>query len=152
MCFLLYAGTRTPLPRKEFQQDAPAISVLPLTDHDAAIKNHFSKPEVQYIGSTSGCGCDFPHAMFQSGGWPEIAYVQEDDWLPETRAAHRKNCETLVALLRTANEEVVELYGVWEGEYDAKAESREAIPLERILAADFFFKERGFYTVRVESA
>jgi len=39
-------------------------------------KAHFRSPEVQYIVSTSGCGCDFPHATLQNGEWPEIEYLE----------------------------------------------------------------------------
>lgn len=31
----------------------------------------------QYVGSSSGCGCDFPHATFQGWGWPERDYQPE---------------------------------------------------------------------------
>ena len=155
MCFVLYAGTTSPIPRKKWDKgerhisltaiDAPALSVEPLTDRDASVKVHFSNPEVQYIGSTSGCGCDFPHAMFQDFGWPEIGYVeyldQDDDAL--LRGA-------LVSLLRASGEKVVELYGIWDGEFDRPPEAQENIALEEILAPHFHFKERGFYKVAIE--
>ena len=60
-----------PLPLRKFDKDSNDLPVEALTERDAAIKQHFSTPEVQYIGSSSSCGCAFPHAMFQNGGWPE---------------------------------------------------------------------------------
>jgi len=53
------------------------LSVESLTDWDAPIKAHFSSPELQYIGSTSSCGCAIPHAMFHNFGWPEMEFQEE---------------------------------------------------------------------------
>jgi hypothetical protein len=52
------------------------LSVEPLTSRDAVMNRHFTSPEVQYVGFTSNWGCDFPHATFQNGGWPEIDYQE----------------------------------------------------------------------------
>ena len=96
MCFVLYAGTVKPLPRSAFNPEAPAVWVTSLTEHDAAIRAHFSKPEVQYIGSTSQCGCDFPHAILQNGDWPEIEVATAFERNP----SEKPNREALAALLR----------------------------------------------------
>src|ERR1700751_2909318 len=115
MCFVLYVGTSNPLPRRKFDKDSLDLSVESLSERDAAIKQYFTKPEVQYIGSTSGCGCDFPHATLQNGTWPEIGYSDgPEEELPERVASDRHNRRALVDLLRAANEKVVELYGVWD--------------------------------------
>ena len=58
------------MPRKEWRNDVPELSVKALSERESPISTHFSKPEVQCIGSTSDCGCDFPHVMFQNGEWP----------------------------------------------------------------------------------
>src|SRR5271168_4476954 len=110
MCFLLYAGTAKPLPRSEWKKEAPAISVQPLTDDEAAIRAHFSTAELQHIGSTSCCGCDFPNLIYQKGGWPAYS---EEDLTPEQIESDRFNLESLAALLQSSGEEVVELYGLW---------------------------------------
>jgi hypothetical protein len=65
MCFVLYAGTTKLLSSRAWQKDAPELSVQSLSGRDAAIREHFSNPEVQHIGSTSGCGCDFPNVALQ---------------------------------------------------------------------------------------
>src|SRR5579862_1898209 len=119
MCFVLYAGTTNPLPRRKFDKDSTELPVEELTERDAAIKQHFGTPEVQYIGSSSRCGCDFPHAMFQNGGWPEIEFKEppQDELDREREITERRNCEGLVALLQTTGDEVVELYGVWDGDF-----------------------------------
>src|SRR6185437_15681541 len=145
MCFVLYARTIKPLPRSAFNPEAPAVWVTSLTEHDAAIKVHFSKPEVQYIGSTSQCGCDFPHATLQNGGWPEIEVAT----IFERDPNEKPNREALVALLESSGEPTIELYGLWDGDFSETPKAREAIPLSRILDPGFLFKEQGFYTVQI---
>ncbi|HJT71162.1 MAG TPA: hypothetical protein VJ731_13265 [Terriglobales bacterium] len=142
---MLYAGTLKALPRKAWQKAAPDLSVASLAEHDATVKAHFDSPEVQSIGSTASCGCDFPCVTLQSGGWP--GFDSDED--PEQVATERYNREALVRLLRSAHEQTVELYCVWFGDFGTPPLAREEILLTRILDADFRFKERGFYLVRI---
>jgi len=146
MCFVLYAGTSNPIPRKEWRDNTPDLSVQPLSERENAVAAHFNEPQVQYIGSTSQCGCDFPHVMFQNGGWP---WFDDDEVDVEREASDRYNREGLVALLRQTGEATVELYGVWDGNFTPPA-IREEIYLDAILEHDFRFKEQGFYTVTVQ--
>ena len=55
------------------------------------------------------------------------------------------NRQALFALLRTLNEGVAEIYGVWAGDYEAPL-IRETVALPRLGDPDFFFKERAFYS------
>jgi hypothetical protein len=144
MCFHLYAGTSKPIPRRSFRQEFPDISVSSLTEHDGAIRAHFGASEVQYVGSTSCCGCDFPSLMYQNGGWPAWPPVETDE---EQLASGRHNRQLLVGLLRSTGEADVELYGVWEGDFAKEPRIREDIPITSILMDEFYFKERGFYRV-----
>lgn len=146
MCFLLYAATNEPIPRKEWIQDAPDISVQSLKGDEELIKAHFSKPEVQNIGSTSCCGCDFPSAMLQNGGWPEIEFSEKDD---EQKKNEQLNMEGLVSLLRNVKDDYFELYGVWAGDYAETPAAHEEISVQDMLDPHFCFKERGFYRVRL---
>lgn len=148
MCFMLYAGTTNPLPREEWNKDAPNLCVKALEERDAAIVTHFSYPEVQYIGSTSGCGCDFPHVTLTRGEWVGYPEIEVDD--PQWAADERINREALVALFRESGEKAVELYGVWlsnDVDLAKPAHVREDITLMRILEPTFRFRERGFYRV-----
>jgi hypothetical protein len=147
MCFVLYAGTAKPLPRRTWNKQAPDLSIASLTDRDVAIKAHFSKPEVQHIGSTSGCSCDFPFVMLQKGQWPFFEELENKD--PKQAATDRYNRESLVALLRASGGETVELYGVWDGDFAKMPRAKEDVPLERLLESDFRFKEQGFYRVKM---
>ena len=49
MCFVLYAGTSKPMPRKEWSNDAPDLSVQVLTERESPIAAHFSKPTVHRL-------------------------------------------------------------------------------------------------------
>jgi hypothetical protein len=152
MCFVLYAGTTCALPRKAFDKDAPQLSIESLTENDAAIKQYFANPEVQYIGSTSGCGCDFPHVILQNGEWPTIDDPEKDELDIARDISDRRNQEALVALLRTTKDQMVELYGVWDGgneAFDKPPQAREDIPIQRLLEPNFRFKEQGFYKVQL---
>ena len=140
---MLYAGSDRKIPRKQWTKDAPDISVADLEGEEEAVRGHFSKPEVQTIGSTSGCGCDFPNALLQSDGWQHYDLDPED---LETEAYNRK---ALVDLLRATGERDLELYAVWWGNFEEDPEAREDISLGRILDPDFRFKEHGFYRVTV---
>jgi hypothetical protein len=82
--------------------------------------------------------------MFQNGDWPVWPPVETDK---EQLASDRLNRELLAGLLRSTGEGVVELYGVWEGDFAKEPRIREDIPLTSILADEFYFKERGFYRV-----
>lgn len=150
MCFVLFAGTSRPLPRKEWRNEAPDISVKSLDEREEPIRMHFSKPEVQYIGSTSDCGCDFGSVMFQNGEWP---WWDDGEIDPEQEKRERHSRERLVETLRNAGEPTVELYGVWDGGFDFQTPPRirEEICLTEILERTFRFKEQGFYVVRINS-
>ena len=137
------------MARKEWRNDAPDFSVKGLTERESPITAHFSKPEVQYIGSTSQCGCDFPNVMFQNGDWPWFEDEDEDELDRKRKATEQYNREGLVTLLRQPGESIVELYGVWDGDFDFRTPpaAREQIHLEAILDPAFRFKEQGFYVV-----
>jgi hypothetical protein len=142
MCFILYAGTSQPIPRREWSNRPPNISVSSLTEHDRAIRARFESSEVQSIGSTAGCGCDFPHVLLQNGEWPTFEF---DD--AERVATFGQNRRALAALLRDTGEKTIELYGLWWGNFAKTPLAHEEIPLLRILEPDFLFREQAFYRV-----
>jgi hypothetical protein len=146
MCFMLYVGTTTALPRREWNKDVPDISVASLTEHDSSIKEHFKSAEVQRLGSTAGCGCDFPHVLLQNGEWPTFDF--ED---AERVATFSQNRKALATLLRNTGETTIEIYGVWWGNFAKEPLSCEDIPLLRIFEPDFLFQGQVFYRVFAES-
>lgn len=145
MCFMIYVGSGKPLPRREWQKEAPDISVASLTQHNNAVKAHFGGPEVQSIGSTAGCGCDFPCINLQNGAWPTFEFGKDR----EPDANEQYNRDALFRLLRDSGLETLELYCVWYGDFSEPPLHSEEIALTTILNPDFRFKERGFYKIRV---
>jgi hypothetical protein len=103
------------MERKEWRSDAPDLSVMALSERETSIAAHFGQPAVQNIGSTSGCGCDFPNVMFQNGDWPWFEDENEDEFSISRKTTEKYNRESLVKLLRHTEDSVVELYGVWDG-------------------------------------
>jgi len=130
-------------------KESPDIYVQSLAENEESIRTHFNNSEVQYVGSTSGCGCDFPNVIQQNGGWP---ICEDDEMDSEQTASDQFNREALVRLLQSTGEDAIELYGIWAGNYAKEPSIREEISIESILMPEFFFKEQGFYRVRLQEA
>jgi len=86
--------------------------------------------------------------MFQNGDWPFLEDSEVDE---EQAASDLRNREGLARVLRSSEEPVIELYGIWDGDFSEAPQAFEEISLETILKPDFRFKERGFYQVRLNS-
>lgn len=128
MCFQLFAGTSKPLPRSEWNMSDPHVNVCDLTATWARLI--FSKPAVQYIGSTSCCGCAFPSVMQdRAGDWPYWLDPIED---AEVIASDKRECEELCRILSQLDEDEIELYGVWAGNEGTEPVIREEIMLDDI--------------------
>ena len=146
MCFQLYAGTARPLPRSDWNMHNPHVHVCDLKGSDSWAKSIFTKPEIQYIGSTTCCGCAFPSAIHQNGGWPYWLDPVED---AEEIASDQRECEELCQLLSQLGEDEIELYGVWAGNEGQEPLIREEVTLDDIRRELFRFKEGGFYHVKL---
>jgi hypothetical protein len=145
MCFVLYAGTSKPMPRKEWRNDAPDLSVQALTERESPIAAHFSKPTVQHIGSTSGCGCDFPFVMFQNGDWPWFDDGEHDAEQEHVTITTGRGLLTATGNWR-ANARTLRSR---DGDFTTPPAVREEIVSTAILNPSFRFKEQGFYVVRL---
>jgi len=88
--------------------------------------------------------------MFQSGGWPGWDYGDVD---PEQQKREDQSREGLVSQLRAVGEETIELYGIWDGDFDfnTSPRMREEVSLESLLKREFRFKDMGFYVVRINT-
>lgn len=125
----------------------PRVNVQDLKESESRIGTHFSKPEIQYIGSSTHCGCGFPSVMQDSSG--EWNYWLDPEKDAEEIASNRRECEELCDILAQLNEEYIELYGVWAGNEGKEPMIREDIALEDIRRNLFRFKEGGFYRVKL---
>ena len=147
MCFQLYAGTSGQLPRSNWNRNDPHVHVSDLKESDSWTGLIFSKPKVQYIGSTSGCGCDFPSVMKdRTGDWPYYLDPVKD---ADVIASDQQVCEELCRLLSSVDDDDIELYGVWAGNEGQAPLIREEIVLDDIRREYFRFKEGGFYRVKL---
>ena len=145
MCFVLYAGTEKLLPLKEWNEESPSVYVERLDDQNSIVTGHFSKPFVQYVGSSSGCGCNFPF-WTDDQGEPNPTF---EDRNAEQIAIERTNSGELAELLRHSGETSVELYGVWSGNELIAPKGRQDIPLDTITGPTFRFREFVLYNVSI---
>lgn len=146
MCFVLYLGTEKPVEWPGWNAEARDVHVGPLSEHDAPIRAHFTKPVVQYIGSTSGCGCDFPYASLQDGGWVTIEPDVED---AAQIAIESHNRSRLLQLLQSTGEPSLELYGVWDGDFELSPSARVKISVDDLAQDGFWIREQCFYLVEM---
>jgi len=148
MCFMLYAGTDKPLARREWDKDSPLeLGVWSLRGDEELIRPHFSKPEVQNVGSDTCCGCGFPSIMLNKSDWP----WWDGCLKPDQIESDRENREALVGLLRSSGEKSVELYGIWSDKCAEEPKAVEEISLDQMLDSSFRFKEQCFYRVSIKS-
>jgi len=125
----------------------PRVNVQDLKEPELWTRKIFSKPEIQYIGSSTHCGCAFPSVMQDDSG--EWSYWLDPVNDAEVIASSKLECEDLCNLLAQLDEDEIELYGVWAGNEDKQPLIREEISLEDIRADCFRFKEGGFYRVKL---
>ncbi len=147
MCFSLFAGTSRPLPRSEWIKDGPLVKVRDLDESDVWTRAFFTKPEIQYIGSDTGCSCGFPTVMQDGyGNWPYYLDPVSD---ADVIASDKMVCEELYQLLSSVDENDIELYGIWAGNEGKEPLIREEIALDDIRREYFRFKEGRFYRVKL---
>ena len=146
MCFVLYIAADRPLPLIPWEPNADCVHTDNVPDSDTAIYSHFTRRHVYFVGSDTHCGCGYRNASYQNGSWPE------EEWRPDDDTRHitaQPNHERLVRLVREhlAGEESFELYGAWESSFIDPTLCHQDITIERLLELDFYFRDRGHYTV-----
>ncbi|MCE9555454.1 MAG: hypothetical protein K8T91_19070 [Planctomycetes bacterium] len=141
MCIVVYIASRRPLPLIPWKQDAPAFNVTELTEQEQAVGRHLALPHVLQAGSHTSCGCGFNEGR-------EHPEVYDDP------AAERADAlESSARLVRYVREHRVEqIYSCWSGDEGEPKESERRITLEALMAEDFFFREREFLIVDLDSA
>lgn len=142
-----YIGTRKELPTIPFDKNNPAFHTTPLSEDEMPIYKHISLPNILYFGSDLGCGCGFRHALLDDGKWLRVE--DEEETLSE-RESIQKNHDKLVKYIKAykADNPLIEIYGCWDGDFKEVSESVEEISIFDLLDKDFYFKERGFYTIK----
>ncbi len=144
MCFMLHISAGCSLPQLAWDEDDRHVWIGDVGADAEAVREHFSMPDVAYIGSDVNCGCGFRNVSFQNGDWPEEYLIQEDEIDTEgTGKNHQELHAVLAEVLRRCV--AVELYGCWAGDYGHKTEREQDIEAEAILSERFFFRERVLY-------
>jgi hypothetical protein len=142
----LYIGSRQELPIIAFDKDNPTFNTTQLCEDEKTIYKHISLPYVLNFGSDQGCGCGFRHALLDDGQW---FHVEVEDESSVEREAIQKNHEELYRYIKTfvSDNAPIEIYGCWNGDFDDVPGSVEEIIIDVLIDKDFYFKERGFYTI-----
>ena len=134
MCMVLYAAADAPLPELPERNPPAPLSARPIRDAEEAVRPHFTKPHVYFLGSHTGCSCGF---QYGEG-------VEEDS---EGRESVRQLGEYLAAAVECAG--AIEVYACWDGEEAEPLEEREIITSAAFLgdAEEFDLPQRWFATV-----
>jgi len=151
MCFVLYAASNLAMPEIAWNESSPAFHSTRIGLCESIVGKHFTKIQRCYIGSHQGCGCGFRHLTFQRDGWPEEELIGTDYFqsLQSDQSSYDANHQKLRDYVEPLLEHnaTVELYGCWSGEEDSLPESRQDIRLSHLVSQEFYFRERGLYTV-----
>lgn len=143
---VLYLGSEEKLPIIPYNPEQPAFNTKELDEQEKPVLQHFSLPQVLYVGSNEGCGCSFRHALFDKGEWSFVVWEEEAEAIA-TQVDH----QALVDYLKTSKLKKFEIYACWDGDYTLPTEHEDAISVEDILHPDFFFKERAHYWITIGS-
>jgi len=143
MCFTLYIGSKTALPKILWNKEHPRFNTRDLEDYEKNIPGCFSYPEVVYAGSDQGCGCGFRHALLTGAEWFPV--ISEDDQVTDKA---RKNHQDLFDFITSNIKDVkFEIFACWNGDVDGGPQSVEEINCHDLINEGFYFKEGSLYTI-----
>ena len=133
MCLMVYIGSDKPLPLVDWNENKRAFNISELTKYEKHVETQFKFSYVYNAGSHLGCGCGF---IKESKDEEELAQVNH-------------NYIQLSAYLQKARETqaTIHIFSCWDGDQDAKPEHRKEINLQRLIEADFEFKEKALYEI-----
>jgi hypothetical protein len=132
----LYAAADVPLPEITPQMPPAPLSARPIDGTESAVRTHFTKPHIYFLGSHTGCSCGFQYGL----------YGRED----EDRAG-RESVRQLGAYLFSAVARAgpIEVYACWDGD-EAEPDRDRATMTPADFSGDaerFELVERRFATV-----
>src|SRR5262245_17262888 len=134
MCTVFYVAAEVPLPELPERMPPAPLSARPIRDAEEAVRVHFSKPHIYFLGSHTGCSCGFQYGE----------YVDED-------AEGRESVRQLGAYLAAAvaHSGPVEVFACWDGDEALPVDQRETVTPNVFTgdAQDFDLSERWFATV-----
>jgi hypothetical protein len=142
----LYLGSEVRLPSIHYNSEQPAFNTKELEEQEKPVLQHFSMPHVLYVGSNTGCGCAFRHALYEKGQWVSVVWEEGEE-----AVTSQLDHQGLVDYLKSSDLQNVELYACWDGDYVLPAKHEETIRVDDLSHPDFFFKERGHYWITIGS-
>ena len=145
MCVVVFLGTDAPAPLVPWDESRRGFNVSPIEERETPVRDKFSTAHVCVVGAHTHCGCGFRSLNLQpDGGHLPVEYAEVEE--PELSAADHR---ALAAYLRErlAEQDVVELYVCWDGDWAEEVVERVEVTPEDVAEETFFFEERGFYRV-----
>jgi hypothetical protein len=109
---MLYLASAVPLKTSEFSAESPGFYVGEISPEEKAVRVHFSKPFVYFLGSHTNCGCGFDYN-------PE--YSEGESGQPTSATSRRALSALLHALTKR---EDVEVFACWSGDETAEVVAR----------------------------
>jgi hypothetical protein len=134
MCWALYFASDRELPHIPWEETRPSFNTQPLSETEAPVKEHFSLPNVIYLGSHQGCGCGF-------------ISVDEDE--PEEKELRNKTVQALSSYLNAAlqNGARLEVFLCWEGDQAETPAAKKSVSTREFLNPVFPLGEKEFADV-----
>ncbi len=115
MCYAIFIGTAQLQQTSEFVAGLTDLYLeQPTIEQLNALKGKFTQPHIYYVGSTSGCSCDFE---FHS------EWFNDPEWQDS-----KPSPQALLNLLNTlTTDSPVEYYCCWDGDWEEPIEHTRAL-------------------------
>jgi hypothetical protein len=134
---MVYVGSDVALPLIEWRDHHPTMHVRPLESSEEAVRQHFKKAHVYYVGSHYGCGCGFLLGACEDG---------EDS--AEAAAAVDHSLSDLAEYLNTYSKDgPLEMYVVKGGQEETAPTEHVAVHPRNIPSTEFKFKTGRMVTI-----
>ncbi len=143
MCLAVYISTDKELELRTFVAGQTDIYFeKPSDEEENALRPKFSKKNIYYIGSSSGCSCDFG---FDSEDFGDTELVSEED-----KKSPQKLIDFLTEMTLSEN---IEFYCCWEGDWNLPTESKIEIDIRNISLDKNYFgpQEKEFINFRQQT-
>lgn len=140
MCLAVYISTDKELELETFVAGQTYIYFeKPSDEEENALRSKFSKANIYYVGSSSGCSCGF---RFDSEDFNDVS--EEDKKSPQ------KLIDFLTEMTLSEN---VEFYCCWEGDWGLPIESSKEIDIRTIALDKNYFgpQEREFMNFKKQT-
>ena len=132
------------MPTIPYDENHRSLNTEDIVDEEKNIRSNLSLPNIKFVGSDEGCGCGFRHALLEGNHWLDVVDDEETEF-------DNSNHQNLVDFIIENNkgEKTVEILSCWEGDHNKPVKFQETIKVHDLLSRDFYFKERGLYTIEL---